>query len=110
MPGHFHQLECPGCGVSHTVYTGVGQAGDVVWVYEPVVCAGCTRIRSVREPAVYDDEGCSDCGSRETAPWAGRVWFDDEPDGHSRERVEGPCPRCQEPLTLEHSSVIGLWD
>jgi len=110
MPGHFHEPECPGCGVTHTIYTGGSVAGGVEWMFEPVVCTGCNRVRSVRRPAAGEDDPCADCGSTEVVPWAGRVWFDEDDDGRSYERVEGPCPRCQTPLTLDHSLVIGLWD
>jgi hypothetical protein len=50
------------------------------------------------------------CGAG-LAPWSGRVWFDRDDKGNTAsERVEGPCPRCEALITLEHAEELGLWD
>ena len=95
MPGHAYNLYCSGCGTKHEVQTGAPDGGGLV---EQRVCRRCQEIVSVWPRA---PERCPHCEG-EVEPWAGKVWFEPQPDpeASSVERFEGPCPKCGTEITL----------
>jgi hypothetical protein len=109
MPGSLITLECPSCAASFEISTGVGWASGREWRYEQRVCTTCQSLQSQPAPDLFNQGNrCADCGG-EPVPWAGRVWHEADAEGHMRERVEGPCPRCGAALQRDPLR-IGLWD
>jgi hypothetical protein len=113
VPGSFFTFVCPSCSTRHEMTTGgsYDRSKDEFWGYSQYVCATCQTLRSVADREVRDDPiRCERCGAG-LAPWSGRVWFDRDDKGNTAsERVEGPCPRCEALITLEHAEELGLWD
>src|SRR4051794_34148378 len=98
MPGSGFKMRCSGCETVHEISTGVSWCPEhhEEWIYEQYVCPSCLTLKSRQTPYCCREEGlvCEVCVS-ELAPWTGRVWHEQTPDGLTGpEHVDGPCPQC----------------